>query len=57
MEKVKRIEEDKERSELVYHMRLKGKTYKELAQLFSISPTRAKQVFYRAHARKIAQGG
>ncbi len=56
MSKVKRIQEDKQRSEIIYYMRRQGKNYKELAKLFGISPTRAKQVYYRAQARKIEQG-
>jgi len=52
---MKRIKEDKERSELIYKMRCERKFYREIADQFGICKTRAKQIFCREHARRLAK--
>lgn len=50
---MKRIQEDKVRSEKVYALRYEGKTYEQIGAIFGICKTRAKQVFIREHVRRM----
>jgi hypothetical protein len=53
---MKRIQEDKVRSEKVYAMRYEGKTYEQIGKVFGICKTRAKQIFIREHVRRMNLG-